>query len=216
MINEDKSNFMVFSRAGTDSATRLKVNENAIERLHAAKICGVWLTEDLTWNLNTEEVCKKAYKRLSMLTKLKYVGVGIEDLLDIYSLFIRSVLEYCSVVWHSRLTQEQTSDIERVQKICLRIILRENYVSYDAALEMCALDRLADRRDARCMRFAKRCLKHPKFKNLFPLSEPDPYNFRSVEKYEVNFARTDHYRDSTIPYLQRKLNDEHRNKNVNS
>jgi hypothetical protein len=151
-----------------------------------------------------------------MLTKLKYVGVGIEDLLDIYSLFIRSVLEYCSVVWHSRLTQEQTSDIERVQKICLRIILRENYVSYDAALEMCALDRLADRREARCMRFAKIFLKHPKFKNLFPLSEPEPYNFRSVEKYEVNFARTDHYRDSTIPYLQRKLNDEHRNKNVNS
>ena len=66
------------------------------------------------------------------------------------------------------------------------------------------------------MRFAIRCMKHPKFKNLFPLSEPDPYNFRSVDKYEVKFARTDHYRDSSIPYLKRKLNDEHRNKNVNS
>ena len=32
----------------------------------------------------------KAYARLSMLTKLKYVGVGIEVLINIYVLFIRS------------------------------------------------------------------------------------------------------------------------------
>ena len=57
---------------------------------------------------------------------------------------------------------------------------------------MCALDRLADRREAHCMRFAKRCLKHGKFKNLFLISGPDPYIFRSAEKYEVNFASTDH------------------------
>ena len=92
------------------------------------------------------------------------------------------------------------------QKICLRVILRENYVSYEAALEMYGLDRLVDRRESRCMQFAKRCLKHPKFKNLFPHSEPDAYKLRQVEKYKVNFARTSHYRDSAIPYLQRKLN----------
>jgi hypothetical protein len=206
MINEEKSNFMIFSRAETDFATRLQLNGNPIERLNAAKICRVWLTEDLSWNLNTEELCKKAYKRLSMLTKLRYVGVGIEDLIDVYSPFIRSVLEYCSVVWHSWLTLEQISNLERVQKICLRVILRENYVSYEAALEMCGLERLVDRRESRCMQFAKRCLKHPKFKNLFPHSEPDAYKLRQVEKYKVNFARTSHYRDSAIPYLQRKLN----------
>ena len=52
----------------------------------------------------------------------------------------------------------------------------------------------------------KKMFKHPKFKNLFPHSEPDAYKLRQVEKYKVNFARTSHYRDSAIPYLQRKLN----------
>jgi hypothetical protein len=63
---------------------------------------------------------------LSMLTKLKYVGVSTEDLLEIYLLFIRSITEYCAVAFHSTLTVEQAMDIERVQKTCLRIILWEN------------------------------------------------------------------------------------------
>ena len=63
------------------------------------------------------------YSRLSMLTRLKYVGVNTEDLLEVYKLFIRSIIEYCSVVYHSRLTEEQSNKIERIQKTCLRVIL---------------------------------------------------------------------------------------------
>ena len=60
--------------------------------------------------------CKKAYSRLGMLTKLKYVGVPTEDLLDIYILFIRSVTEYCAVVFHSSLTLQQSDKIEKSRK----------------------------------------------------------------------------------------------------
>ena len=73
--------------------------------------------------------------RMSMLTKLKYVGTCTDDLIETYVLFIRSKLEYCSVVWHSRLTGEQRNLLERVQKTYLRVILGECYVSYEAALE---------------------------------------------------------------------------------
>jgi hypothetical protein len=48
----------------------------------------------------------------------------------------------------------------------------------------------------------------PKFKNLFPHSVLDAYTFRQLEKYKVDFARTNNYKTLTIPYLQRKLNDE--------
>ena len=58
-----------------------------------------------------------------MLPELKYAGVSILDLIDIYVLYIRSVLEYCSVLWHSTLTVEQSDTIENVQKTCLKVIL---------------------------------------------------------------------------------------------
>ena len=94
-----------------------------------------------------------------MLTKLKYVGVPRKDLLEVYILFIRSLVEYCSVVWHSRLTVEQRTNLERVQKTCLRVILGDDYVSYDSALKMSNLDTLFDRREERCLSFAKRCIE---------------------------------------------------------
>ena len=58
-----------------------------------------------------------------MITKLRYVGVSAEDLIDIYILFIRSVTEYCSVTFHSSLTQQQSDQLERIQRICLKVIL---------------------------------------------------------------------------------------------
>ena len=58
---------------------------------------------------------------------MKYVGVGREDLIEVYILFIRSVVEYGVVVWHSRLTMELSDSLEMVQKPCLRVILGEEY-----------------------------------------------------------------------------------------
>ena len=45
--------------------------------------------------------------------KLKYVGVSTEDLPHFYILFIRSVVEYCAVVFHSSVTQKQSEELEK-------------------------------------------------------------------------------------------------------
>ena len=90
-LNEAKSNYMVFSRSKESFATRLKVNNINLDRLSVTKLLGVWIKEDMSWSRNSQEICKKAYSRLSMITKLKYVGVSKDDLIDIYILFIRSV-----------------------------------------------------------------------------------------------------------------------------
>ena len=200
-VNTDKSEYIMFTRAKAEFVTRLNINGEKLNQVTETKLLGVWLTENLSWSLNTAELCRKAYSRMSMLTKLKYAGVQTEDLLDVYKLFVRSLLEYCAVVWHSRLTVDQTADLERVQKICLKVILAENYVSYEAALEMTGLDTLQSRREDRCLSFAKKCIKHPRHSTMFPLNPP-----RSKERFTVNFARTEAYKKSAIPYMQRLLN----------
>ena len=60
---------------------------------------------------------------------------------------IRSLTEYCSVVWHSRLTVEQTNKLERIQKICLKVILGDSYTRYSEALDMFSLVSLHQRRE---------------------------------------------------------------------
>ena len=138
---------------------------------------------------------------------LKYVGVGTDDLIQIYILYIRSIAEYCSVAWHSRLTLLQTNKIERIQKTCLKVILGEMYVSYEAALEMCGLDSLHVRRQARCLKFSLKCVKHPTNSRIFPLNTNiHGQDVKSKEKFEVNWARTGAYKMSAVPFCQRLLN----------
>ena len=142
-LNEEKTNYMVFSRSETEFATRLSLNGKTIDRIEETKLVGVWLTTWLDWDKNCREMCKSAYARMTMLTKLKYVGVPTEDLLNIYILYVRSLLEYCSVVWHSTLTVEQGKNLENVQKLCLKVILGDNYNGYENALTDCCLDKLS-------------------------------------------------------------------------
>ena len=145
------------------------LNNIPLERVSVTKMLGVWLQEDLGWDENTKQICKKAYTRVSVLTKLKYIGISTEDLITIYILFIRSLTEYCSVVFHSSLTVRQSDKIETIQKTCLKIILDVNYVSYSAALEMSGLKRLSVRREERQHTFSQKCLKNDICKNIFPM-----------------------------------------------
>ena len=71
---------------------------------------------------------------MTLITKLVKFGVSRKDLVSIYILFIRSILEYCAVVWHSNLTCEQSANIERVQKVATSTILQDFNVPYETAL----------------------------------------------------------------------------------
>ena len=213
-INEDKTKYMIFTRSETEVATRLALNGKTIDRIEETKLVGVWLTTWLDWTKNTSELCKKAFARMTMLTKLKYVGVPTDDLLHIYILYVRSLLEYCSVVWHSTLTVDQSQDIEHVQKVCLKVIMGDQYIGYDNALENCGLQKLSVRREQKCLQFGLKSLLHPIHKSMFPVNPQilsQPYDTRNSEHFQVNRAKSESYRKSTIPYIQRMLNEHVRN-----
>ena len=206
-LNTLKSNYMIFTRSKEPFATRLSMNGDKLERVTVTKLLGVWISEDMSWSRNCQEICRKAFSRLSMITKLKYVGIPQEDLVDIYVLFIRSVAEYCSVSFHSSLSQEQSRKLEGIQRTCVRVILGERYNGYKSALKTLGLESLEERRKQRCLDFAIKCLKHPRNQRLFPVKQNNNnHDIRTHEKFQVNFARTSVYQNSTIPYCQRLLN----------
>ena len=129
------------------------------------------------------------------------------NLVLLYSLHIRSITEYCATAFHSSLTIRQSNKLEAIQKTCLRIILGEDYTSYDDALKSTGLLSLNARREKRELSFALKCAKHPTNSSMFPLNpSQDPHNVRNREIFQVNQAKTESYRTSAIPHLQRRLN----------
>ena len=115
-------------------------------------------------------------------------------------------MEQSCVVWHSGLTDEESCDLERVQKVACKVILKERYVHYDQALEFLNLKKLSERRSELCLRFAKKCLKVDKTKGMFPLNDCNLLENRHREKYYVQHATTGRLRDSALPQMQRALN----------
>ena len=115
-------------------------------------------------------------------------------------------LQYFAV-FHSTLTGEQSNTNERIQRTCLKIIFGDMYINYSSALEMSGLDRLSDRHSKRCLHFSLKSIKHHRNNRLFPINHhAGAFNSRNSEKFQVNFASTSAYRDSTIPSCQRLLN----------
>ena len=81
------------------------------------KLLGVILSNDLKWAANTDYICKKAYKKMWMLTRMKVLDIEPLVILDVYTKEIRSLLELAVPAWNSGLTQKQVADIERVLRV---------------------------------------------------------------------------------------------------
>ena len=99
--------------------------------------------------------------------------------------------------------------IERIQKAAVRVIMGNNYTTYDEGLQRLKLDKLSERRRKICLRFAKNSLKLKQFSKLFPLNDNEHDMMkRNGNRYLINQHLTERYKMSTIPYLQRLLNED--------
>ena len=185
--------------------TRLSLEGKPLQQVSEARLLGVNINDRLSWDDNVDATVKKAYMRVPILHNLVSFEVPLHKLINIYILYIRLVLEQSATVWHSSLTCEETRALERVQKVCLKIILKDRYVDYENALAITGLSNLDQRRTELCRSFALNCVKNPKTENMFP-RKTLPFNARNPEKFVVDYARTERFRRSTIPYMQRLLN----------
>ena len=216
-INESKSKVMIFNTGRKYDAmpklTLSDMGDNYLEVVENFKLLGVVIRSDMKWYDNTDYICQKGYERLWMLRRLKGLGASEAEMIDVYHKQVRSVLELAVPVWQPALTQQEVKQIERVQRCAMYIILGDNYVSYDNALDILECENLDDRRVKLCENFAKKSLKNSRYKSWFCAnnSPPPTINTRhEATKVHTMFnpimTRTDRFKKSPLPYLTDLLN----------
>ena len=82
--------------------------------MQETKLLGLVLRDDLSWKSNTAELIKRAYSRMLIIKNLVKFDIPLVDLVQIYILYIRSVMEQSAVVWHPAITKGEQRDICRV------------------------------------------------------------------------------------------------------
>ena len=207
-LNEKKTKSIIFNFSKNyQFKTNLILKKQEVEVINETKLLGLIITSDLRWDQNVDYLVKDANKRMIMLHAASKFTSDKQVLKGIYFTRIRCKLDQSAVVWNSSLTQRNISDLERVQKSAVRIICGKNYDSYSETLKELHIQRLSERRDMLCLKFAKKSLKVENFKHLFPIiSKQHKMKTRENDLYTVNNGFSARYQKSAIPAMQKILN----------
>ena len=217
MLNQKKTKIMLFNFTNNyQFTTRLSLNNENLEVVKSTKLLGVMISDDLKWDENTHYLVKKAFQRMELLRKVSNYTNSKEDKRQIYISYIRSILEQSCTVWHNSLTQENSNNLERVQKAAVKIILGNGYINnYKDALIKADLETLNDRRETLCKNFAKKCINNEKTENIFKKNKKKhKMKTKNPNKYEIQHAYTSRFKNSAIPYMRRLLNLENKKEKV--
>ena len=161
VISEKKTKAMIFNF--TDNyqfTTRLQLKGKNIEVVDKMKILGTIVDSTLSWDENCSMLIKKVNTRVQLLRGITSFGASVDEMVHLWILFCRSVIEQSCVVWKTSLTQENIEDLERTQKTFAKLVLREKYQNYEEALLKLNLDSLEVRRTNLCLKFAQTGIKN--------------------------------------------------------
>ena len=207
LLNSDKTCLFIVNFTQKYQFVPLLVipgSSSPINRVLQTKLLGYWFTHDMKTRKHVHHMLSICYKRIWAIRKLKQAGVSDFDILHFYFMKIRSVLESNCVVYHPMITQEENNDIERIQKIVLKIILENRYEDYHQACLLLDVQNLQLRRIKLSLNFGLKCISNNKFKNLFEINTNS--TIRNPERYVVPFAKSTRYYNSPKLYITRLLN----------
>ena len=110
------------------------VNNQELECVESAKLLGVTISNNLTWNMRIDQIIKKASKRMYFLIQLKRANVAGHELILLDTSCIRPVVTYASPAFFYALPLYLKKDLENVEKRALSIICPG--LAYRKALEL--------------------------------------------------------------------------------
>ena len=100
------------------------------------------------------------------------MGAETNILKLIYYRHVRSILEFGVPVWNGAISQKEVNMLERVQRIVIHIIYGKKF-SYKESCKKFKIEKLINRREKLCTNFAKKALKHEKFKDWIVKQDED-------------------------------------------
>ena len=192
-INESKTKeIVVCFRLEPVLLQPLFINGIQIEQVSSAKLLGLIISDDLTWQTHVDFIVSKASKRIYYIIVLKRSGLSAKDLVTVYSTTIRPIVEYVAPLWHSSLTKQQSDTIEHIQKQVLKIVFN---CSYKEGLVKSGLTTLNHRREQLIKDFFTK-MQDPnhKLNILLPRQKTNSYSTRGSKKFKMPKCKTNRFK----------------------
>ena len=162
-INAKKTQLLVISPPnGYKAAASIRAGGEDIQSVNRLKLVGFTSGSDPGVGQHVGAVEDKLKKKIWMLYKLRSAGIKGAPLYRLYCCYLPAIVEYCSVVYHSKLTRGQAWDLERLQRLAIRISFGDDQET-DDIMAANGIESLGERRARRCDVFLRRAFQHPRF-----------------------------------------------------
>ena len=149
----------------------------------------------------------KFRKKFWALIHLHRAGLRGARLFRMYAVLVRPVIEANSVIYHPMLTTAQAEEIERMQKLVVRLCFSHQR-SYAQTIEEEEIDKLSTRRIKAVEKFTVKALANPRFAQRWFIRREDiDNNLRRRRPFVERRARTNRFRNSPLMNVQRVAND---------
>ena len=208
-INAAKTQLLCMSGtnfAETESYIK-DTNGNVINSSDEMKILGFIFSKEPNVNAHMDYTATKFNRAVWALSHLRRAKIDNTTLLRVYLVMLRPIIEFCSPVYHTMLTKEQSLRIEGLQRRALQIIYGFGEC-YSDLLDRAGIESLEERRKRACSNFARNMANSERFGHWFQERERNGPGLRCRRRYEEDFARTSRLYNSPLFYMRRLLNAE--------
>ena len=180
-------------RKSLNMNSELSMNiDQSVKNVTSARLLGVTLDSHLVFNIHVAEIRKSAIRKIRGLLVLKQSGVNTDSLVMMYRAHILPTVTYSAPAWYPFLADYHKDEIEKIQKLALRIIFHD-IEYYTDRLVAAKLTTLCDTLRDVCSTYVTRIVGDPDHSLRYKLNQkPSLRPMRSVSKCQTGVYIKDH------------------------
>ena len=192
---------------GCSSSTTVSAGGETIRSGSKLKLLGFVFDEAGSVGAQIDYIKERFRARFWSLIHLKRAGIQGQRLLKLYNVFVRSIIETNSVVYHPMMNKSQTAAIERMQKLAVKLCFGFDR-HYEEICVTEGIKTLEERRTEAITKFTRKCIDNPRFANKWFIErQAVGTNIRNRRPFIELKARTTKYFNSPLLHIQRTAND---------
>ena len=208
LINAKKTQLLAISpNNGCDTTATLVGNDGEVVRsIDSLRLVGFTFGNGPGVGAHVETVEESYRRKKWMLFNLRDAGFKGRTLFRLYCCYVRSVIEYCSPVYHYMLTAGQSGRLERLHRHAVRTCF-----GYDRPVEEKmaeeAIETLQSRRQRRFDSFVRKSAASSRFGPLwYTQREEDCHGLRHCRAVQETRASTARRSNSPLACMRRRAN----------
>lgn len=207
-INCSKTQLLCLSpRNGCDTVAVIATPEGPVHSVDELKLVGFVFGKEPDVSAHIDHLIARYGIRVWLLHHLREAGIKNDKLCQLYYVYVRSILEYCSPVYHSMVTRGQAETLERLQRHAARVCYGTQRPIEQVMAEV-GMETLEARRIARIDRFVAKTVNDPRFGPAwYPRRPADRFGLRGRREIVEKRTKSVRLYNSPRNFFARRANE---------